>query len=1276
MPTQIKKTFLNYATVEWLTHLLWKGSKSPLVDNDMMNLPLSNQSLNISASMDVFWVEYEAFKNGLGPKPSLMKHMTKIFGRDLGLAIFLNLISAACILAIPVVLEQLIIVVGAGNEFQTALTLALLLFGLQIGVGLFQQLSLQLNYDLQVNIRTVLTSSLFAKSMRLSPQSSKDFSQGKILNLINVDTESLTEFLFVLPQLVSAPFQLVVSIVLISNLLGPPMWGGVGAMLLALGLMILSLPFLIRVQTAFFKIGDKRLQTIREMLYGIKIIKFRALESYFFGVIDNIRKTQLKAMKRYYIVMVYYVGMIQLSPVAMPVIAFMIYGAVNGSVKAEVVFPALAVFNVLGDVTIALPDGLGAIAVARVSWNRVASFLVCEESSGLQIEKDTKENPKGSLQFENATFGWLAVENTDDNYPEAPEPKSEKETDEAKISLSTFDLKGLELNIKPCFKVGIVGPVGILEINLGAGKSSLLSAVIDEMPMKSGSKHIYGSIAYCPQQPWILSNTIQDNILFGKEFDSDRFQRVLAACNLDKDLKSMSSGAQTEIGEKGVILSGGQKARVALARAMYQDADIYLLDDPISALDAHVGKHVFEHAIKNFLAEKTVLLVTHQLHLLPHLDYCIVLDQGMVGEQGTFEELMNSGGLLTKLMESHTIESNDEQAATVVAHKVNEEDGGDKFQVDEDQEQGAVGFSLYIDYIHACGGWTYGVALIGTTILYTGAEMSTNFWLSIWSEDKLGLNHGSYLLGYGLIGLGQGVLAIAQLASCAIGNYFAAKQFHQTALKNLLNAPVSFFETQPIGRILNRFSRDIKTVDFVLWMTVMITLITLSLATSALSLMIYSQPLMTLVIVPLLISYFYLFSFFQRSNREFKRFESTRSSPLYAHVSETMAGLSTVKAFGFEQAFIAKQHRLMDYSNEPKYLRLMASIWIRIRLQFLSTFLTLAITLFGVYALISPSLLGLATTYSVGFTTLINYMLLNLAQLETEFNAIERLAVYSSKLPSEAAKVTESDPLLGEWPINGSIAFENVTLVYPTRPTVPVLKQLSIDIKPGEKVGIIGRTGSGKSSSIIALFRLVELQGGRIVIDGVDISTIGLGTLRSRLEIIPQEAVLFSGTIRSNLDIKNEYEDSRVWEALEYIGLKDFVTNLQEKLDYPVSENGENLSVGQRQLICLGRAILTKPKILVMDEATASVDTEADKLIQESIKTHFKETTVLSIAHRLNTIADFDRVLVLQDGLAMEFASPHELLSDPESLFSRLADATGPANAEAIRKKAAGNQTN
>ncbi|KAI8908383.1 P-loop containing nucleoside triphosphate hydrolase protein [Gorgonomyces haynaldii] len=1181
--------------------------------------------------------------------------------------------SIACQLTIPTFLQQIIYYLtfyvkeSPASPFKPTLIvnngvgIAFIIFFLQAASSVFRQTSLQLFNSLQINIKTILIGSIYEKSLRLSQKSSREFTQGQILNLINVDVEKVSMVLMQLAAFICAPIQVGVSIKLIYDLIGVSVWGGAGTLFGVLILQMIVIPLLVKYQQGFLKTGDRRLKALRETFYGMKVIKFRALEQFFEDRISGIRGEQLGFLKAYYAVQVYFIGLIQIAPISMPIVAFIIYSLLNGPITSAIIFPALTLFNGLFQTILIIPQGLTAIVVAAVSWNRIAKFLLAEETDVLLIEQAPSDN---IIVLEAANTRWEAELKAEEPPKKRFGKKKQEDQvkEEPKKENDQFSLNNLDLKIKKGSKIAVVGPVG-------SGKSSFLSAVIGEMPLQSGKVHRYGTLAYCTQQPWILTETIQGNIVFNNKLDEDRLSGILKSVGLDNDLKMFPAGRMTEIGEKGVNLSGGQKARVALARAMYQDRDIYLLDDPISALDAQVGRQVFDNAIKGYLKDKTVILVTHQLHLLPEMDHIVVLDHGSIGEQGTFEELINKKGILQDMMKNYSIDDDEQMKAKTEKKEETKEtnDGKGGIIAAEDQEQGAVKGAIYWSYIQAAGGWPYIITLVLAACLNSGTQLTTNLWLAWWSGNKYNLTTTEYLRVYGYLGIGQFGFALIVNSVFLVGGYNAARVYHGKALKSLMKAPMGFFDSQPIGRILNRMSKDVESIDQQIWIIAFLATISSAGLLATAALLIYTDPIMTALIVPLFIIYGFILVFYQKSNREFKRYESTYRSPLYAHVSETLSGLATVKAYKVETQFIARLRMLMDEANVPTYMRLSSSIWVGIRMEVLSTTLTLLLGCLGLSSTVDPAIISLALTYSIGINGLLNLLLVTSTQLETELNSVERLTRYMNDLPAEASPKNDDDPEESVWPSEGKIDFNQISLSYPSRPDTLILKNLTVSIKAGEKVGVIGRTGSGKSTLMTALFRIVELQSGSIVIDGRDIRKLGLNTLRSRMQIIPQEPVLFTGTIRNNLDVEGKFSDDDIWKVLEQIGLHEYVSSLNEKLDSPVSENGENLSVGQRQLICLGRAILQKPKILIMDEATASVDGAADKMIQESIKTQFKHTTVLSIAHRLNTIADFDRVLVLQDGELAEYDAPHILLSNPKSLFSALADATGQANSQLIR---------
>ncbi|KAJ3262479.1 Multidrug resistance-associated protein 1 [Boothiomyces macroporosus] len=1259
---RVEITPLNFLTIEWITPLMFLGARKPLEQSDLYDLAEANQADHLSRLLDPFWKDVQA-----KIKPSLIKTVAKHYGTRAVVGLTLQLLSVGCLLTFPTFVEQILLFLQPGYPHQdlyihSGIGISFVIALLQLGKTLFEKTCQQIFYSIQVDIKAILIGAVYEKSLRLSRSSSNKYTQGKILNLINVDSEKISKSVAQFPQLAASPVTIVVSLILLGFRISYTVLGGTAMLIIILMLQSRVVQYIGKYQKQFLGYGDKRLKAVRELLYGIKIIKYRALENYFNERIGKIRDSQLQVLKSFNLLQVLFMGMVEIAPISMPITAFLIYSATNGDISPQTIFPALLLFNNLAKPMMVIPQVFNSLMMAKVSWIRLEEFLCAEEYQEIKIMQ-TESDMDNHIEIKSGCFQWEKLNLPVNGRREQPKiigivPKDESQVTVAPELKDGFKLDNISISVKKGAKVAIVGPVG-------AGKSSLLSAIIGEMPKLAGDVSIGGRLAYCSQQPWILTDTIEGNIVFNSELDQDRLDAILEATGLDKDMKQFPAGAKTGIGEKGVNLSGGQKARVSLARAMYQDADIVILDDPISALDAQVGRKVFTDALKRYMHDKTVILVTHQLHFLPEVDHIIVLDNGKIAEQGSFKELMASGKSLSEMMQNYAIDHEDESKTE---KKVKEDSDGKKEDkaeiiVAEDQERGVINFDVYFHYFENAGGMKFIISVAVTGVLSAISQVINNLWLSWWTSNKFKLDQNSYMWIYGALGIGQFLTLIVLISTLIIGSYVACKVYHKKALTSLLRAPMGFFDSQPVGRILNRMSKDIESMDQEIWIMIYLVVLSLTSLASSIGLLIYVDYRLLAIIVPLVILFYFMIIYFQRSNREFKRFESTNRSPLYSHVSETMAGIATVKAYGVERQFIEKERRLINESNIPTFLRLFASTWIAMRMEMLTSLMTLMLCLLGTVFGNDPSLIGLALTYTVTFAGLLSLLLMASTQLENAFNSVERLSVYCEKLPMEGAVKKETDPSLEQWPSVGSIEFRNIVMAYPSRPDLPVLKDISFGIKAGEKVGIIGRTGSGKSSLMTALFRIVELSSGSIVIDGVDISSIGLDALRKSIQIIPQEPVLFTGTIRDNLDVEALYSDPEIWEILGLIGLKDYVSSLTERLDSPVAENGENLSVGQRQLICLGRAILLKPRILIMDEATASVDAEADKLIQASLKSHFANTTVLSIAHRLNTIADFDRVLVLEYGEKKEYDTPHALLSNPSSLFSQLAGATGATNA-------------
>ncbi|KAJ3147887.1 Multidrug resistance-associated protein 1 [Geranomyces michiganensis] len=1308
-PTQKRmgtSNVFSFVAVSWLSPLMRQGFKKPLTFEDLPLMAKNDEAAVVTHVLDGYRAATVAHlaNPATNPKASLARTLARAFWVYFVGGVICELLAAACILLSPLLIEQVLVyVLPAGRQrdasilwIDSGVGLSFILFALQIGSTVFQKTSEQLLRQLLIKLRSLLIATVYEKSLRMSAATREEFSAGKIANLISVDAEQIAFNIVPGAVVFSAPAQIITASILLIRALGVSAWAALGLMV---ALLLIQVPLMISASkflAVVLKYADDRIKTIREVLYTIKIIKLRAMEQFFTNKIQAVRAKQLAGLRIWYTLFGAAISIAVSIPLLLPISAFLVYSAVQSTMDPTKIFPALVLFQVLFTPLLTLPEAISSLAQCVVSYKRIAHFLASSEAQPLLIEANSES--ENAIVITVGTFEWAEIKNEEKKKKLKKQKKIKKVNKAADINAPTASELGrsgeetavqsesdlpagplfrdLNLKIRKGLLTAVVGPVG-------SGKSSLFSAIIGEMTQLKGTVHIHGNLAFCQQTPWIQTATVKENILFGNAFDAARLRKVVKMCSLEADIAQLGAGIETEIGEKGVNLSGGQQARLALARAVYNmDIDIYLLDDPISALDAEVGADIFNDCLKNGLAGKTRVLVTHHLHLMPEVDRIIVLEEGRIAEEGTYTELMAAQGVLAKMMKDHQTDNSEDtdgedEKAKTDANTAAERDEDDKdasasggLIAVEDQIVGAVEWDTYKRYIDAAGGWVYTVVLLTCLAMQNVATVMSSCILTWWTEDRWGWSHQQYRIAYGLVGAVASLATVMTVGCIMVGTYAVARFMHNAALTAITRAPLGWFDTQPIGRIINRFSGDIESLDFNTWGNVTMILFGVAGILSSLVLMAIVQPYTLLLFAPILVVYWYILRFYRASFRELKRINSTKRSPLASHITETLAGLPSIRAYKVEDKFCATQRALLDASAAPLYLQLTSSVWISLRLEMSVGLIVLLLALLGTQGLLTPSLLGLVFSYAVPLASNVNMCLNAIAYLEANMNAVERLSEYIYNLPQEAAPVLDTDPKLGTWPTAGAIAIRDLELRYPSRPDHAVLRNITVDIRAGEKIGIIGRTGSGKSTLLTALFRLVELSKGTITIDGRDISTLGLKTLRKGLQIIPQQPVMFQGTIRDNLNLEGTCTDTQVWDALDRVGLKKYVAGLPAKLEAPVAVNGENLSQGQAQLMSLGRAVLIPPAILFLDEASSSVDAAADLLIQASLKTQFKNVTIMSIAHRLNTIVDFDRVLVLDDGEVAEFDTPHALLSK-DSLFSKLADATGPANARMLRDVAA-----
>uniref|UniRef100_A0A8C4VK38 Uncharacterized protein n=1 Tax=Gopherus evgoodei TaxID=1825980 RepID=A0A8C4VK38_9SAUR len=1131
---------------------------------------------------------------------------------------------------------------------------ALLLFVTALVQSLCLQQYFQLCFVLGMSLRTALMAAVYKKALTVSNATRKEYTQGETVNLMSADTQRFMDLATFIHQLWSAPLQIALSIIFLWWELGPSVLAGIGVMVLLIPINAVLATKARRIQMKNMKNKDQRMKIMNEILSGIKILKLFAWEPSFERQVGEIRVRELKGLLHFTNLQAFSIFIFSCAPFLVSVASFAVYVMVDEKnvLDAQKAFTSISLFNILRFPMATLPLVISSLVQTAVSTERLERYL----GSGNLDPSAIKCDPSVAAQ----------------------------RCSESQLSRPSR----VTLDIKPGHLVAVVGAVG-------SGKSSLVSAVLGEMENLKGHINIQGSVAYVPQQAWIQNATLKDNILFGSDLDEARYQQVVEACALLPDLKLLPGGDLTEIGEKGINLSGGQKQRVSLARAVYSDADIYLLDDPLSAVDAHVGKHLFDQVLgpDGLLQGKTRILVTHSVSFLPRTDEIVVLVAGAVSEQGSYSTLLANGGAFAQLLSTYGSQegSTPEGEATGMwagaeprvsgwgarvapspianyeqspycslstsstkslrkALQAGEVGGACGGWTPWDAATGCaalqVKFSLYLRYLHAVG-WGFSAWVFITYVAQYAAFMGSNLWLSDWTDDSLRYWNQTYPTSQRDMRIGVfGALGTVQALLATRGAIRASRVLHQQLLSNILRVPMSFFDTTPTGRIVNRFAkvRDIFTVDetipmsFRSWLTCFLGII------STLLMICLATPYFALIIIPLSIFYFFLLRYYVSTSRQLRRLDSVTRSPIYSHFGETVSGLSVIRAYGHQERFLQHNDRIVDMNQKSVYSWIVSNRWLAVRLEFVGNLVVFSAALLAVITRdnLGSGIVGLSISSALNVSPV------------TQGNEASLL---SGKCCCTFGHQRGSPP--GGCQLGGGHWCRVLGWMEPR-------KRCSHSeggvLSP--QVGVVGRTGAGKSSLTNCLFRILEAAGGKIVIDGVDISTIGLHDLRQSLTIIPQDPVLFSGTLRMNLDPFDQHSDEEIWKALELAHLKTYVLDLPERLSHQVSEAGENLSVGQRQLLCLARALLRKSKILILDEATAAVDLETDHLIQTTIRSEFANCTVLTIAHRLHTIMDSNRVMVLQAGRIVEYDSPERLLQQ-QGLFSTMAKDAGIASAQA-----------
>eukprot|EP00002_Diphylleia_rotans_P023662 TRINITY_DN4654_c0_g1_i15.p1 TRINITY_DN4654_c0_g1~~TRINITY_DN4654_c0_g1_i15.p1 ORF type:complete len:1232 (+),score=276.19 TRINITY_DN4654_c0_g1_i15:43-3738(+) len=1021
-----------------------------------------------------------------------------------------------------------------------------------------------------IAVRSVVMDLIYRKSLRLSSVSRQEFTVGQLVNMMNTDSYKVLEVYFFGHYLWICPLVIVGCLYFLYGVLGNATFVGFAVMVILIPVIGKLTKLVSVVAQSTLEVTDERVKILNEVIQGIRIIKYYAWETSFMESIAQKREQEIRLFRRSGYFKTLNNFLISSVPLFVALSSFLYYTLVDDKeLTPGVAFTSLALFNAMRFPLYILPTVLVDFIEAFVSAKRISEFLSCAELSNTLLapsQADTSSKTQPPHKEESGKNSSTAVsyqlpvnDDSDLQSPEmedAPDMKPEQSvkslSNPVVVSINGGDfswnpeaeptLRNINLEVRKGEFVMIVGTVG-------SGKSSLIASLIQEIPQVKGTTERRGTIAYAPQQAWIKNDTVQSNILFGKPFAPQRYRKVIQACALESDLQVLTAGDQTEIGEKGINLSGGQKQRVSLARCVYFDADIVIMDDSLSAVDSHVGRHIFDKCFMSFLRNKTRIFATNQAHFLPYASQIIVLDKGAVIAQGSYEEIVAAGINLEVFTKEETADdadaAHDDPSSTEVTpqgqtkklEKKPQTKPTGKLIEEEERMTGVVKWDTYKYYLHACS-----PILFWTTILFyamkQGADVATDWWLSSWSQESFSLDTTDYVAIYaGISGVSM-VFTFLRNLMLVFACLSASRAMHNRMLRRIVGAPVSFFDVTPIGRIINRFSGDISQIDETIPNSIQALLTQFFLLVGVLSVQISVSPFFAAMLLPVMYIYYVVQNYFRPTSRELKRLKNISRSPVFAHFSETLTGASTIRAFNMQNQFVQTFESKNDTSTNTNVYENSVNRWLGVRLETIGALLVSMIAYLIAFQSesIDPGLAGWALTYSLLVTNSLNWLVRSVTECEAHMSSVERVSFYSN-IESEAASILDKEPVGPEWPTHGEIRFDDVYVKY--RPHLPyVLKGISCAINGGEKIGVCGRTGAGKSSLMTSLFRIVECTSGRIMIDGVNIAHMGLYTLRTKLAIIPQDAVLFTGTVRYNLDPFGLRTDAELWEALEKSQLK------------------------------------------------------------------------------------------------------------------------------------------
>nr|XP_006811390.1 PREDICTED: multidrug resistance-associated protein 4-like [Saccoglossus kowalevskii] len=1327
-------TCLSKLSFWWLHPILKFGYTNQLKCEHLYSVPKEEASEKLTRKLEKEW-ETEASKNipTSSRKPSLFRAIRRTFGRNLIPWVFAALFEGFFSIIQCFFLQKLVWYFTP-NSGITTFYAYLYAAGLSLSVALIVIVSHPESFGLArigMRIRVGCSSLIYKKLLKLNHVAMQETNSGQVINLLANDVYRFDTALSFINSLWTGPVMIIVVYALVFLEIGP-------YALASLVLTLIMIPFQILIGRLEAHIRDKtvvqtddRVRCLSEVITGMRDIKMHNWEEFFSKRVKSIRQAEINQVSRssYLQATVFflYCSWSMLSGFA----TFLPYVLSGHSLQAYQVFYALALYDVLREYTFYdFPTALQYSFEAIVSITRLQNFLLLDEWNGFSENKNSEIVAVGSIDVKDMTASWSKT-------------------------METPVLHQITMDVKPGELIAVIGPVG-------CGKSSLLRALMSDLTQESEKFSVAGTLSYGSQQPWIFKDTLKENIIFGNTFDEKKYQTVLEVCNLVQDIASLPEGDLTSLGEKGEVLSGGQRSRVSLARAVYHNADIYLIEDPFSALDYKIARDIMDKCVCGYLSGKTRILVTHQTQYLDTVDKVLVLKEGEVLAFGTLQEIQNSGidcadvirecqqgkqrrvqakrrwgrlavtlvttgafkttaqqqrkrkrlkhrsvtsfgkGHFMTLPSSYNAQQesylSEDYLKEIKARKAGRTEQEDEAAEDEDETEeesgtGHVGLRVYAHYLKAGFGIIGSLVVLLISILAQALYISSDWWLSIWVDGNIMLLHtteindtlidnvtmptstelaiqydatnGStnssiiniqvpifddsalseddylFLVIYSSLVAASILFGLTRTVTLFKGAVHASKNLHNQMFDSIMQTSICFFDNNPTGRILNRFSKDVGITDDLLPFSfvdfVQHTMILLGI----LIVVFLVNPYAILPTLPLIGMFVYLRRYFLMTSNDIKRLEGVTRSPVFSHISNTLNGIWTIRSARVEHKMEKQFFQHEDKHSSAWFLFLATTRWFAIRLDIL------------VWSL-DAGFVGLSLAYSLNLIGVFQWCVRASTDVEGQMISVERIIGYTNLTPESDPNEETQPPI--DWPSDGAITFRDVSYSYSEDGPL-ILTNIGFSIKPKEKVGVVGRSGSGKSTVIEALLRMSK-PTGVIAIDGIPTTNVKVTELRNRIAVIPQVPMLFSGTLRMNLDPSEEYDDEHLWKVIDQVDLRDLVVGMGEEFDSELCEGGSNLSVGQRQLVCLARAILQGTRILVIDEATANVDATTDMKIQKTIRDQFKDCTVLTIAHRLNTIIDSDRIMVVQTGNVIEFDEPLKLMEKEEGVFCSMVTAS------------------